>query len=46
MVAAASLLRRFGAQIIDSWVLFELLDLHGAKALADNDIPYKSAWAA
>lgn len=46
MVAAASLLRRFGAEIIDSWVLFELLDLHGAKALADNEIPYKSAWAA
>lgn len=46
MVAAASLLRRFGAEIIDSWVLFELLDLHGAKALADNGIPYKSAWAA
>lgn len=46
MVAAASLLRKLDAQIVDSWVLFELLALEGAKALADNGIPYRSAWAA
>lgn len=46
MVAAASLLRGLGAQIVDSWVLFEIEALGGAKILRDNDVPFKAAWTA
>lgn len=46
MVAAASLLRGLGAEVVDSWVLFEIEALGGAEALRDNSIPFKAAWSA
>lgn len=46
MVAAASLLRGLGAEVIDSWVLFEIEALGGAEVLRNNDIPCKAAWTA
>lgn len=46
MVAAASLLRSLGAEVVDSWVLFEIAALGGAEVLQNNDIPFKSAWTA
>ncbi|WP_153505405.1 adenine phosphoribosyltransferase [Cumulibacter manganitolerans] len=46
MVAAATLLRQLGAEVVDSWVLFEIEALGGAEVLRSNEIPFKSAWSA
>ena len=46
MIAAATLLRQLEAEVVDSWVLFEIQALGGAEALARNEIPFKAAWSA
>ena len=46
MVAAATLLRGLGAQIVDSWVLFEIAALGGAEVLRQHDLPFNAAWTA
>lgn len=43
MVAAATLMRRLGAQVVDSWVLLEIEALGGAKALENAQVPYNTA---
>ncbi|WP_134323036.1 adenine phosphoribosyltransferase [Cumulibacter soli] len=46
MVAAATLLRGLGAEIVDSWVLLEIAALGGATFLREHGVPFNAAWRA
>ncbi len=43
MVAAAALMRKLGANVVDSWVLLEIEALGGAKAMQAADLTFNTA---
>lgn len=43
MVAAAALMRKLGAQVVDSWVLLEIAALGGAQAMKNAQLTFNTA---